>query len=209
LYRVGDVYFVLDGNHRVSVAKRTGIGFIDAEVTEIETRVPLTDTLDADELEIKGEYAHFLGCTRLDKLRPEQRIEFTVGGGYQQLLEHIAVHRYAMEQEERRPIDEDEAVCDWYDHRYLPLVEIIREQQILSDFPKRTEADLYLWITEHQHYLRDLCGPDVIIEQVAQHFADRHGASPIKRVANAVREMLSDPTAACQLVTGDEGAAAE
>src|SRR5207249_10794535 len=41
LYRVGDVYFVKDGNHRVSVAKEKGMEFIDAEVIECPTTVPL------------------------------------------------------------------------------------------------------------------------------------------------------------------------
>jgi hypothetical protein len=81
---------------------------------------------------------------------------------------------------------------------------MVHERQMLSDFPGRTEADLYLWITEHQHYLRELCGPDVIIERVAQHFADRQGAGPIQRVANAVRDLVSEPTQACELVVRNE-----
>ena len=71
LYKVGDVYFVLDGNHRVSVAKEHGVKFIDADVQEAVTAVPLTaDDIDADALTLLGEYAEFLERTHLDKLRP-------------------------------------------------------------------------------------------------------------------------------------------
>lgn len=38
LNKVGDHYFVLDGNHRVSVARYHGVEMIDAEVTEFRAR---------------------------------------------------------------------------------------------------------------------------------------------------------------------------
>jgi len=191
LYKIGDAYFVLDGNHRVSVARERGVEFVDAEVIEAGTRVPVTADLDAGDLEIKGEYTRFLERTRLDELRPDQRIEFTIGGGYDRLLEHIAVHRYFMGLERQRFILEDEAVCDWYDNLYLPLVRIIREKDVLADFPGRTEADLYLWIMDHQHYLRERFGPGVETEQAAEHFADHYTTRPIKRVLHAVQDLVA------------------
>jgi hypothetical protein len=39
LYKIGDAYFVADGNHRVSVARYHGVEWIDAEVTEFRTSV--------------------------------------------------------------------------------------------------------------------------------------------------------------------------
>jgi len=191
LYKIGDAYFVLDGNHRVSVARERGVEFVDAEVIEAGTRVPVTADLDAGDLEIKGEYTRFLERTRLDELRPDPRIEFTIGGGYDRLLEHIAVHRYFMGLERQRFILEDEAVCDWYDNLYLPLVRIIREKDVLADFPGRTEADLYLWIMDHQHYLRERFGPGVEAEQAAEHFADHYTTRPIKRVLHAVQDLVA------------------
>jgi len=191
LYQVGDAYFVLDGNHRVSVARERGMEFVDAEVIEAKPKVPVTAELDADDLEIKGEYTRFLERTRLDKLRPDQRIEFTIGGGYERLLQHIAVHRYFMGLEQERFIPEDEAVCDWYDNLYLPMVRIIREKDILTDFPGRTEADLYLWIMDHQHYLREQWGPGVETTQAAEHFADHYTTRPVKRILHTLRYWLA------------------
>jgi len=188
LHKVGDAYFVVDGHHRVSVARERGHGFVDAKVIEAEARVPVTAELDAADLKIKGEYARFLERTRLDVLRPGQDVEFTAGGAYECLLERIAVHRHRMALEQQRQIPEDEAVGDWYDHAYLPLVRIIREQGILVAFPGRTEADLYLWIMDHQHVLREQCGPDVDTERAAAHFADRRAAPRFKRVVRAIRD---------------------
>ncbi len=191
LYKIGDAYFVLDGNHRVSVARERGVAFVDAEVIEAAARVPVTAQMDAGDLEIKGEYARFLEQTRLDELRPDQQVEFTIGGGYEQLLEHIAVHRYFMGLEQQRFIPEDEAVSDWYDNVYTPLVRITREQDVLADFPHRTEADLYLWIMDHQHYLRERFGPGVETERAAEHFADHYTTRPLRRIVHAVRDLLT------------------
>jgi hypothetical protein len=191
LYKIGDAYFVLDGNHRISVAREQGIEFVDAEVIEANTVVSVTADLDADDLEIKGEYARFLDRTRLDELQPDQNIEFTIGGGYERLLEHIAVHRHFLGLEWQRFVPEDEAVCDWYDNLYLPLVRIVREKDVLTDFPGRTEADLYLWIMDHQHYLREQFGPGVDTEQAAEHFAGHYTTRPIKRVLHAVQDLIT------------------
>ncbi len=194
LYKVGDAYFVLDGNHRVSVARERGIEFVDAELIEAESRVPITADLDADDLEIKGEYAHFLDRTRLDELRPDQQVEFTSAGAYGRALEHIAVHRYFMGIEQEHFVSEDEAVCDWYDNLYLPLVRIIRGKDVLASFPGRTEADLYLWIMDHQHYLREQFGDGVETEQAAEHFAEHYAPRLIKRVWHVVRDWVTGRT---------------
>jgi len=191
LYKIGDAYFVLDGNHRVSVARERGIEFIDAEVIEAEVRVPVTADLDADDLEIKGEYAEFLERTRFDELLPGRPIEFSTAGGYRRLLEHIAVHRYFMGLERKRPISDDEAVLGWYYDLYRPLVAIIREKNILADFPGRTEADLYVWIMDHQHFLRERLGSDVGVEQAAEHFAEHYTTRPVKRILHTVHDIVS------------------
>ncbi len=189
LYQIGECYFVLDGNHRVSVAREQGLEFIDAEVIEVEARVPVTPDLDARDLEIKGEYSDFLNRTHLDELRPNQDIHFTIGGGYQHLLEHIAVHKYFMGVEQQRPIGDDEGVIDWYEQVYEPLIQIIREQQVLKEFPRRTEADLYLWIIDHLHFLREK-HKEITAEEAAGHFAEQYTERPLKRALNAFQDLV-------------------
>jgi hypothetical protein len=208
LYQVGDAYFVMDGNHRVSVARERGQEFIDAEVIKVFSRVPVEASLNADDLEIKEEYADFLERTRLDELRPDQRIEFTIGGGYQRVLEHIAVHRHFMGLEQERFIPVEEAVCDWYDTIYMPLVRIIRERDILDEFPGRTEADLYVWIMDHQHFLRERFGPQVRTEQAARHFALHYTRHLLKRFWRRARAQLAGQDEAEELEQ-DEPASGE
>jgi hypothetical protein len=155
LYKVGQVYFVVDGHHRVSVAREQGQEFIEAEVRECATRVNITPELKPEDLEILGEKVHFLERTRLDSLRPKAKIRLTVPDGFERMLEHIAVHRYFMGLDLQRDISEEEAITHWYDTVYLPIIKVIRSSKILEEFPGKTEGDLYLWALDHQHYLAE------------------------------------------------------
>jgi len=186
LYKVGEVYFVMDGHHRVSVAREKGQEAIEAEVRECAVRVPLTPDINPDDLEVLGARAEFLERTNLDRVRPEAQVEVTILGGYERMLEHIAVHRYFMGLELKRDISEEEAVGHWYDTVYLPIVKVIRESEILSAFTGRTEADFYLWVLDHRHYLveqgqADLVEPGQAAEEFLRaYFAGR--ASNIKEL---------------------------
>jgi hypothetical protein len=153
LYKVGEVYFVVDGHHRVSVAREQGQEFIEAEVRECATRVNITSDIRPEDLEILGSKVDFLERTSLDNIFPEANIKLTVPDGFTRMLEHIAVHRYFMGLDFKRDISEQEAVEHWYGRVYLPIVSIIRQSGMLEEFPDKTEGDLYLWTLDHQHYL--------------------------------------------------------
>lgn len=153
LYKVGQVYFVVDGHHRVSVARGQGQVYIDAEVRECATRVNITADIKPEDLEILEDKVHFLERTSLDTLIPEANIKLTIPDGFERMLEHIAVHHYFMGIDMQRDISEEEAITHWYDDVYMPVIKIIRETNILKEFPKKTEGDLYLWVLDHQHYL--------------------------------------------------------
>jgi hypothetical protein len=156
LWKISDVYFVRDGNHRVSVARWRGQGHIDAYVTELLVDVPLTPDLSVHTLLFAEEYSDFLEWTNLHDLRPDERIEFSELGGYLDLVRHINSYRYALGLELGRAIERDEAVGGWYDAVYLPIAQVIRQQNALKRFPGRTEADLYRWIMDN----RDKLGAD-------------------------------------------------
>lgn len=177
LYKVGEVYFVVDGHHRVSVAREQGQLFIDAEVRECATKVSITSDVRPEDLEILGQKVDFLKRTDLDHIRPQAKIKLTIPDGFLRMLEHIAVHRYFMGLDLKRDIPEDEAVAHWYDTVYLPIAEIIRKGDILKDFPGKTEGDLYLWILDRQHFLakqeeRDLLPPDVAARDFIEEIKD-------------------------------------
>ena len=155
LYKVGQVYFVVDGHHRVSVARKQGQIFIEAEVRECSTRVNITPDLKPEDLEIIEDKVHFLERTALDTLKPDAYIKLTIPDGFDRMLEHIAVHGYFMGLDLKRDITDEEAVIDWYDNVYMPVIQVIRETGILREFPEKTEGDLYLWVLDHQHYLAE------------------------------------------------------
>lgn len=175
LYKVGEVYFVVDGHHRVSVAREQGQEFIEAEVRECATRVNITPGIKPEDLEILGAKVDFLERTGLDKLRAEANIKVNIPDGFTRMLEHIAVHRYFMGLDLKRDISEKEAVEHWYDTVYLPIVTIIRQSGLLEDFPDKTEGDLYLWTLDHQHYLYKEEGqPLQPPEQAAKQFIEEN-----------------------------------
>jgi len=158
LYKVGEVYFVVDGHHRVSVAREQGQIFIEAEVRECATRVNITPNIRIEDLEILSEKVGFIERTGLDQVRPNANIKLTISDGFNRMLEHVAVHKYFMGIEQQRDISDEEAVTDWYDNVFLPIAEVIRKSDILQDFPGKTEGDLYLWVLDHQHYLHETNG---------------------------------------------------
>lgn len=165
VYKVGDVYFVIDGNHRVSVARQLGAKTIEAYVTELRTPVPIDENTTERDLIQKEAYAEFLRRTRLNVLRPEAQITLSEPDRYNQLLEHISVHQYFMGLDQKRDISWEEAVCSWYDNVYMPLVKLIREYEVLQYFPGRTEADLYAWLIKHQEAMRLYHGGDYMTPQ--------------------------------------------
>ena len=171
VYKVGEVYFVLDGNHRVSVARREGFEYMEAHVIEVKTDIQITPDLQPDDLIIKSEYADFLEETDFSRLRPGVDLSVTVPGQYEKLLDHIQVHRYFMGIDFQRDISFSEAVGHWYDKVYLPIVEPIRERGLLRWFPGRTETDMYLWVSEYRYALESELGwsirPEVAVTELA------------------------------------------
>ncbi len=155
VFKIGDVYFVRDGNHRVSVARAHGAKTIEAYVIEYKTPIPIENTDELDDILLRVERAKFIEDTRLDDIRPDNNVEFTEPGRYRFVGRNITFHKYLRETECGREFTDEEAVTSWYDNVYTPIVNLIRERGILEDFPGRTEADLYAWFVLHRAELED------------------------------------------------------
>ncbi|MBE2195683.1 MAG: hypothetical protein IAE83_16035 [Anaerolinea sp.] len=166
-YKVGEVYFVSDGNHRVSVARQLGSVTIEAYVTELPTTINIDENTTPEDLIKKEGYADFLQRTNLDKHRPGSEVILSEPNRYRQILEHIDVHRYFLGIDQQRPVEWSEAVASWYDNVYMPLIRLIREHNILEYFPGRTEADLYAWLIKHQEAMRLQYGGDYVTPEEA------------------------------------------
>ena len=191
VYKIGKAYFVLDGNHRVSVARQLEMGTIQAFVTEIISKVPLSADTKPDELICKTRYAEFLDRTNLDKLRPKANLSVTAPGAYRILDEHIHVHHYYMGLNQQRDIPFKDAVTSWYDNIYMPIIQIIREKGLLHDFPDRTETDLYIWLSQYQAELEEALGWNISPQAAATELADTQSekqglARASKRIIDAI-----------------------
>jgi hypothetical protein len=197
LYRLGETYFVKDGNHRVSVARERGQMYIDAVVIELHAPVPIGSLSELEDWIGQQDAVEFLSTTQLLVLRPTAQVLLTLPGQYEQLLEHISVHRWFLGIESEREIPYAEAVTSWYDRVFLPIVEGIRDAAMLREFPKRTEADLYLWLIEHLWYLREAGELDETapLDEAARSYADAYADSfstrPRRRLARALRRRLT------------------
>lgn len=174
VYQIGNVYFVLDGHHRVSVMKSYGAEFISANVRIINRDVPLLPSDSADEIIVKVERDSFLKKTKIDKLLPAVNFELKNPGEYIELLEHITVHRYFMGLDFQRDIDSDEAVLHWYENVYLPVIKIVRDRNMLRGFPDKTETELYLWIENNKAELTKEFGDELRTAAVAWNIQEKY-----------------------------------
>jgi hypothetical protein len=147
VYKLGDSYYVIDGHHRVSVARQLGWDTIKARVVEVKTRAPLGPNVDGEALLRAAEYANFLEATQLDRVRPEARVRCSRLGRYDEIFEHILGHRYFLGLEQGREVPIPDAAASWYDNVYLPIVDVIRKHGVAELHPGWTEADVYVEVT--------------------------------------------------------------
>jgi hypothetical protein len=183
VYKIGEAYFVKDGNHRVSVAREKGQYYIDADVIELDIDVPFDSDLTIGDIIRKREQSVFYDMIDKGNVLPGVEFELSAAGAYNRLLEHIEVHRWFMGEARGTDVTLNEAIISWYSDVYKPLVDVIREQNIMDQFPGRTDADLYLWIIEHLQYLREKYCQDISLEEAAAHFAGEYAPGFFKRIA--------------------------
>ncbi|MGH2694196.1 MAG: ParB/RepB/Spo0J family partition protein [Actinomycetota bacterium] len=146
VYKLGDSYFVVDGHHRVAIARQRGMEFIDAEVTELRTRYELPADADVWRLIYLEQKRIFMEESGLDRARPEADIEFSRVDGYIELLEIVKIHGFHLMVERGEVLPIEEIGAHFYDHVYLPTVEAITAEGLYEGFRGRTCADLFLWV---------------------------------------------------------------
>ena len=190
LYQIGDAYFVLDGNHRVSIAKEMGMETIEAYVTEIKTKVPISSNLTSDELILKTAYVNFLEDTQIDHFLPGVDFSLHLVENYPLLKEHITVHQYYMGIENKRPVSFEEAALHWFDTIYSPVITIIESSGLHHAFRDLTLTDLYLWLLDQQNTLQEDLGIDVRPENVLDYAADKEGIQPSSGWSTAEEQIL-------------------
>lgn len=175
LFKIGDAYFVMDGNHRISIAQEMGLDSIEAYVTEVKTKVSLSSSFTLEELVEKAALADFLEDTHLDRILPGIDLSLKSIENYPLLKEHLDTHKYYMSIEQNHEVSFDDAVLDWYDHIYSPVARIIEDSGLQYEFPAYTVTDLYLWVLDKQQSLLEEYGTPFKTENVVDFVASQEG----------------------------------
>jgi hypothetical protein len=141
VYRVGDLHFVRDGHHRVSVAKSLGRSDIDAYVTEVRTRIGTGEGLELVDLPLKDHERLFHERVPLD---PPQhaRVRPSDPWDYGKLAEAVEAWGFRVMQERREYMDREEVARLWYEEDFLPIVETLRAGGFIRS--SETESDAYI-----------------------------------------------------------------
>jgi hypothetical protein len=151
--KLGDAYFVIDGHHRVALARQRGMTSIDAEVTESTARWHLSASADAEELLHAEQERLFMSESGLADVRADARVRFSRAVGYLQLLEAVQIHGYTLMLAAQRPLDRGEVAGDWYANVYRPAVELIAAAAPTTICADATESDAFLWLWQQRREL--------------------------------------------------------
>ena len=180
LYEIGGVYFVRDGNHRVSVARMQGVEAIDAEVIELDSEIEMQPGMTVHDLKnavVEYEKQKVFSDTQLDSIIPPEEIVFSETGRYVEMLRHIQGHKYFLNQGRKTEIEFLQAAASWYNNLYKPIIRIIEQENIISRFPGRTMSDLYMWIIKHWDGLKSKYGNNFSLKMAALDYSEKYGTS--------------------------------
>ena len=175
LYELGGLYFVRDGNHRVSVGKAQGVEFIDAEVISLQSEVQLPPDVRLDTLlaaVIRYEKRVFYNETSFGDLTDYWDLDFTATGRYDVIYNHILVHKYYINEQQNTEIGFNDALLSWFKTVYLPVIAVIEKYKLLADFKNRTKSDIYVWIVKHWDRLKQKNGNDFSLDEAARDFVE-------------------------------------
>jgi hypothetical protein len=149
LFKIGEVYFVRDGHHRVSVARALGRTEIDAYVVEVRTRVGLDRTLHMDDLPKKSHERVFYERVPLPT-RARGRIAVADAWDYGVLAEAVEAWSFRLMQDRAEFLDRPTAARLWFDEEYLPVVEMLHEADMIGE---ATETDAYMRVSNERYRL--------------------------------------------------------
>lgn len=193
VYELADLYFVRDGNHRVSVAKTRGIEFIDAEVVSLQSEIKLRKPDNINDIIrqiINYEKRVFYSETNFGDITDYWCLDFSATGRYDVIYNHILTHKYFLNLHKENEISMEEAVLSWFNTVYLPIVTSIRKKRILSKFPKRTLADMYVWIVRYWDDLKKKFGDNIPLDQVVVDFTKKYKIPLYKKILNSFKRVV-------------------
>jgi hypothetical protein len=186
LYELGGLYFVRDGNHRVSVAKAQGVSFIDAEVISLKSEIILKKDITRESIlseVIKFEKRVFYSETGFGDITDYWNLDFTTPGQYDVIYNHILVHKYYINETRSDEIPFADAVLSWYKNVYLPVMHVIKKHHMLKRFRERTASDLYVWIIKQWDDLKQKYGVEYSLDEATRTLAENSPKGLFARAA--------------------------
>ena len=163
VYRVGDMHFVVDGHHRVSVAHALGLKTIDAYVTEVVTRLSPNGIRYRGDLLVKDYRRIFLDRVPLSG-EARKSINLNDPWDYAELAESVEAWGFRLMQDENAYLDRPTVANRWYDEEFVPVIRMLRQAGMIET---QTEAEAYMWVAcERYRLIRTHRWDDEIISAV-------------------------------------------
>lgn len=192
VFSLGGYYFVRDGNHRVSVARSMGVEFIDAEVVELDSEIKLEPGMTTKQLKqrvVEYERNAFIEQYKPSYL-PMGEISFTTPGSYPEMVNHILVHKYYINQNIEGEISFEDAAKSWYRNVYAPIVRQIRTDNLLFYFPGNAEGDLYMWLVRRWDELKKNKA-NASIKEASQDLRKESSGGVLSRWVSLIKDRIS------------------
>jgi hypothetical protein len=165
VYRIGEVHFVKDGHHRVSIARAQGLPDIDAYVTEALTELGAEKTITLRDLPLKSHQRLFFERVPLPA-DARERITLSDEQRFAMLAEQVEAWGFRLIQERREPLDRGEVAELWFREEYEPVVAMLREADLIG---KQTETEAYMKISGLRYMLlRTHSWDEQVIERLRQ-----------------------------------------
>ncbi len=165
VYRVGDMHFVMDGHHRVSVAHALGLKTIDAYVTEVMTRLSPGGIRYRGDLLVKDYRRIFLDRVPLVG-EARRAVSLTDPWDYAELAESVEAWGFRLMQDEGRYLDRLTVAQRWHDEEFVPVVRMLRQAGMIET---QTEAEAYMWVAcERYRLIRTHRWDDEVITAVRE-----------------------------------------
>ncbi|WP_037316329.1 ParB N-terminal domain-containing protein [Amycolatopsis orientalis] len=163
VYRVGELHFIIDGHHRVSVAHAMRLSTIEAMVTEVRTKLDPSGIRYRGDLIVKDYRRLFLERVPLSG-HARASVVFTDPWDYARLGEHVEAWGFRLMQDEGTYSDRATLAQRWFDEEFVPVVAMLRQADLIGD---RTDAEAYLWVAcERYRLIRTHRWDDEVFEAV-------------------------------------------
>lgn len=193
VYELAGLYFVRDGNHRVSVAKLKGIEFIDAEVVCLQSEIVLNPVRTLNSMKkqiISYEKRNFYTETLFGDITDFWGLDFSTPGQYDIIYNHIITHKYFINQGQAEEIEFEKAVTSWYQDVYCPIIAVIEDKKITRSFPRRTKSDLYIWLITYWDDLKKKFGDAFPFNEAAEKFKKSNTTNIFAKIKNNIQKIL-------------------